>query len=342
MKPLIPFSRIVQDFFSQHLVAERNLSPHTVFSYRDAMKLLIQSVGRALRRPPDQLALEDFDAPRVRVFLDELERERHCSSRTRNQRLAAIKTFFRYVASIAPEHLERCRQIREIATKRVSREAVSYMEQEEMEAILEGIDLGSPRGLRDRTLLTLLYNTGARVQEIVDLDVEDIRFAPPPKVRLMGKGRKERDCPLWNQTVDLLRRSLAQRGISENSNKPLFINSRGQRLTRHGVTYILQRTLEHAKLHPEVTLPAKITPHTIRHTTAMQLLRAGVDITVIAAWLGHVDLRTTHQYVEIDLRMKHAAIAESNASLLDSFENGNLDSTLIGWLDTLGKGVRVM
>jgi site-specific recombinase XerD len=342
MKPLIPFSRIVQDFFQRHLVGERNLSPHTVFSYRDAMKLLIQSVGRSLHRSPDRLALEDFDAPRIRMFLEELERERHCSPRTRNQRLAAIKTFFRYVASLAPEHLERCRQIREIATRRVSHKAISYMEQKAMETILAGIDLRSPTGLRDRALLTLLYNTGARVQEIVDLGVTAIRFAAPAKVRLMGKGRKERDCPLWNQTVDLLRRYISQRRLPENSNTPLFINSRGQRLTRHGVAYILRRSLEHTTPHPEVALPTKLTPHIIRHTTAMELLRAGVDITVIAAWLGHVDLRTTHQYVEIDLRMKHAAIAESNAGLLDSFETGDLDSTIIEWLDALGKGIRVM
>jgi len=342
MKPLIPFSRIVQDFFRQHLVAERNLSPHTVLSYRDAMKLLIRSVMRSLHRSPDRLTLEDFDAQRIRMFLDELGHERNCSDNTRNQRLAAIKTFFHYVGSIAPEYLERCRQIRELATRRVSHRAISYIEQESMEAILQGIDLGSTQGLRDRALLTFLYNTGARVQETIDVNVADIRFAPPAKIRLMGKGRKERDCPLWNQTVDLLRRYIVHRRLPESSNTPLFINSRGQRLTRHGVAYILRRSLKHAKPHPEVTLPAKLTPHTIRHTTAIGLLRAGVDITVIAAWLGHVDLRTTHQYVEIDLRMKNAAIAESSAGLLDSFETGDLDSTLIEWLDALGKGARVM
>jgi len=217
------------------------------------MKLLIQSVMRSLRRSPDRLTLEDFDAQRIRTFLEELEHERNCSDNTRNQRLAAIKTFFHYVGSIAPEHLERCRQIREIATRRVSHRAISYMEQESMEAILEGIDLGSLRGLRDRALLTFLYNTGARVQETIDLNVIDIRFAAPAKVRLMGKGRKERDCPLWNQTVDLLRRYLGQQRLPENSNTPLFINSRGQRLTRHGVAYILRSSLEHAKPHPEVT-----------------------------------------------------------------------------------------
>jgi site-specific recombinase XerD len=224
--------------------------------------------------------------------------------------------------------------------KRVPHHAITYLEKEEMEAILEAIDLRSPTGLRDRTLLTLLYNTGARVQEIANIDVAHIRFSAPPKVRLMGKGRKMRDCPLWQQTVELLRRTLKERGISEDSKEPLFQNVRGRRLSRHGVAYILQRAVNSAKPQLTSVHPQKITPHVIRHTTAIQLLRAGVDITVIAAWLGHVDLRTTHHYVEIDIRMKHAAVAESAATLPDSVDDKELDSELIDWLDALGKGRR--
>lgn len=337
MKPSVHFTLIVQDFFQKQLVAERNLSSNTVLSYRDTVRLLLRSVSRSVRRSPDRLSLGDFDAARVRAFLDELECERHCSPRTRNQRLAAIKTFFRYAASVAPEHLDRCRQIREISLKRVSHEAITYLEKEEMEAILAGIDLSSKNGVRDRTLLTLPYNTGARVQEIVDLNAASIRFNMPPKVRLVGKGRKTRDCPLWQQTVELLQRNLVSRGLLEDSKEPLFTNVRGQRLSRHGIAYILQRAVRNAKSQPISKLGRTITPHTIRHTTAMQLLCAGVDITVIAAWLGHVDLRTTHHYVEIDLRMKQAAIAQSVAVLPDSIDGGEIDSNLIEWLDTLGK-----
>lgn len=331
---------IVQSFFQQHLVGERNLSPNTVLSYRDTMRQILDYLSRALGRPPDRLALADFDASRVRAFLDGIERDRNCSPRSRNQRLAAIKTFFRYVASVAPEHLERCRQIREVPAKRVPHRAVRYLEQDEMEAILAVPDLSSPDGLRNRMLLTLAYNTGARVQEMVDLDVAALRITASPKVRLMGKGGRERDCPLWTQTVDLLRRWLKQRGLAEGAKAPLLVNARGQRLTRHGIAYILKRAADRARLRPDATRPKNITPHTIRHTTAMQLLRSGVDMTVIAAWLGHADLRTTHTYVEIDLRMKQAAIAGTVTVLPESLDAGDLAPSLIAWLDALGRGQR--
>ncbi len=337
MKPTISLTRIVQDFFRQHLVAERDLSPHTVLSYRDCLRLLLKFIGQSLQRSADQITLDDIDAARVRAFLDTLERERGCSSNTRNQRLAAIRTFFRYVASVSPEHLDRCRQIRTIFRKRIPHQAVSYLEPGEIEAVLAGIDLQTRFGLRDLTLLTLIYNTGARVQEVVDLDVADIRFSVPPRVRLKGKGRKQRDCPLWTQTVQLLRRLLSSRRLAEDAREPLFTNARGHRLTRHGVAYILRRATLRVEVRPSTTrLPHGVTPHVIRHTTAMQLLRADVDITTIAAWLGHADLRTTHQYVEIDLRMKNAAMVEPTTILGDSIEPVELDSTLIAWLDALG------
>jgi len=170
----------------------------------------------------------------------------------------------------------------------------------------------------------------------VDLDAADIRFSAPAKVRLRGKGRRERDCPLWKHTVELLRRLLAERGLAEDAPEPLFTNMRGHRITRHGVAYILNRAADRVGARLNTPQPQSVTPHIVRHTTAMELLRAGVDITVIAAWLGHVDLRTTHQYVEIDLRMKNAAVVESTSILPDSFDAGELDSALLDWLDKLG------
>jgi site-specific recombinase XerD len=286
------------------------------------------------------LTFEDFDAARVRQFLDWLEASRQCKARTRNQRLAAIKAFFGYVASRAPEHLDRCRQIRDIAAKRIKHEAVRYLEESDMQAILKGIDPSSPDALRDSALLTLMYNTGARVSEIVDLDVVKLRLGAPPMVRLMGKGRKERDVPLWSQTVALLRQWLQLRGLPEDAKVPLFVNARGVRLTRSGITYILKRAVGHADLPPESTRPKSITPHVVRHTTAMHLLTSGVDITVISSWLGHSQLSTTHTYVEITNRMKQAAIAAATNILPESITTPYPPPALIEWLDALGRGQR--
>ena len=280
------FTVIVQAFFEQHLVAERGLSSNTILSYRDTMRLLLEYLTKELQRAPDRLTLEDFDTTRVRQFLDWLETSlRHCTARTRNQRLAAIKAFFRYVATRTPEHLDRCRQIRDISAKRVEHKTVRYLEESEMQAILKGIAPPAPDAVRDQALLTLMYNSGARVSEIVGLNVLDLRLGAAPKVRVMGKGQKERDCPLWSQTVELLRQWLKFRGLPENANAPLFVNARGERLTRSGIAYILKRAAQHADLPSDPTRPKNITPHVIRHTTAMHLLTSGVDdITVISAW----------------------------------------------------------
>lgn len=333
-----PFPSIVQAFFQQYLVAERNLSPNTVLSYRDGIRLLLRYVASRVGRDPDQLSMEDFDAERVRNFLDWLEKERKCSPRSRNQRLAAIKTFFRYVASTSPEHLDRCRQIREIATKRFAHRTPQYLEHAETKALLHAIDPQSRHGVRDQALLCLMFNTGARVQEIVDLNVSDLRLEPSAQVRLMGKGRKERTCPLWRETVVLLRGWIALRAGGAADRSPLFVNARGERITRHGIAYILARVARRANLQVSTPRLHRITPHTIRHTTAMELLRARVDITIIAAWLGHSDLSTTHGYVEIDARMKRAAIAATSSGFLPAGTPAKYPRpSVVEWLDALGR-----
>lgn len=300
---LPPLSALIQRFFQEHLIVERNASTNTVLAYRDAIKIFLCYASRTRGCSPDALDHEAFDVSTVRAFLVHLDTERGSATRTRNQRLAALKAFARYVASVAPEQLERCQRVRQIAPARVEHREVQYLDDDEVAQLLGGRrDLSR----RDRAMLLLLYNTGARVQELVDLDVGDLQLQPLPLIRLLGKGRKQRTCPLWSRTVVALNEWLAQRaGVTPDA--PLFLNARGRRFSRSGIAHVLRETARRANLAPRHA--ARITPHVVRHTTAMHLLRSGADITTIAAWLGHAQLNTTHGYVEISLRMKAAAIA---------------------------------
>jgi site-specific recombinase XerD len=332
----LPF--LIQQFFLQYLPVERNLSPNTILSYRDALKLLLRFISDLEGRSPDELTCEDLlDPERVRAFLRWLAEKRRCGAKTRNLRLSALRTFAHYVALRAPEYLERCRKIREIPRARVESLPVEYLEGEEMGGFVAAIDPASAAGLRDRALVLLLYNTGARVQEVVDLDVGHLRLDEVPCVRLFGKGRKGRTSPLWAKTVSALRGWIATRNRPA-SDAPLFLNSRGQRLTRSGVAYVLKRTALRAGLE-RPKHARQITPHVIRHTTAMHMLQAGVDLTAIASCLGHAQLSTTHCYVEVDLRMKQEALAAANA-IPELREGAYPSEDVITWLEQLGRRPR--
>lgn len=336
MKPLKPalasLQKLVQSFFEKHLTIERQASRNTVLAYRDSLKLFFQHAAERLGSTADQLDHTVLEVEVIRSFLEWLEVQRKCGARTRNHRLAAIKAFARYVASVAPEHLERCRRIRELLPAHFEHPEVKYLDDDEVLKLVKAIDPGA--GQRDRALLLLLYNTGARVQEIVDLDVCNIRLDPVPVVTLEGKGRKQRTCPLWARTVEALKAWLAVRG---DTGEPLFLNSQGRRLSRSGVAYLLRKLAANAEISPRHA--TRVSPHVIRHTTAMHLLQAGVDITTIAAWLGHAQLSTTHGYVEIDLRMKQKAIAA--AAALPELAQGKFPTgDLLAWLTALGKPKR--
>lgn len=332
MPTVISLQALVQDFFEKHLTVERHASRHTVLAYRDSLKLFLRHAAQRRGCTADQLDHAVLDVEEVRSFLEGLQVQRKCCARTRNQRLAAIKTFVRYVASVAPEHLERCRRIRELLPARFEHPEVKYLDDDEIFKLVRAID--PVTGLRDRALLLLLYNTGARVQEIVNLNLCDIRLDPVPVVTLEGKGRKQRTCPLWTRTVEALKAWLAERG---DADEPLFLNSHGRRLSRSGVTYILRKLTTNAEISPRHA--THVSPHVIRHTTAMHLLQAGVDITTIAAWLGHSQLSTTHGYVEIDLRMKQKAIAAAEA--VPELTQGRFPSgDLLTWLADLGRPKR--
>jgi site-specific recombinase XerD len=326
---IVSIQQLIQDFFEKHLTIERYASRNTVLAYRDALRLFLSYAAQRFECTADQLDHQILDVDIVRSFLGWLEKERKCSARTRNHRLAALKTFVRYVAFAAPEHAERCRRIRELSSARFEQPEVEYLEDEEVRGLVK-----AATERRDRALLLLMYNTGARVQEIIDLDVCDLRLDPVPVVMLEGKGRKQRTNPLLDRTVDSLRQWLAERGDAEG---PLFLNAQGRRLSRSGVAYILRKLAEHAGLVPQHA--ARVTPHVIRHTTAMHLLRSEVDITTIAAWLGHSQLTTTHGYVEIDLRMKQKALAATTA-LPDLTEGKYPEGKLLAWLAGLGRSRR--
>lgn len=300
---LPPLASLIQRFFQEHLVVERNASPNTVLAYRDSIKLFLCYTSQQRGCSPDALDHDAFDDSTVRAFLAHLVAERGSATRTRNQRLAALKALARYIASVAPEQLARCQRVRQLAPLRVEHREVQYLDDDEVALLL-----GGRRELsrRDRAMLLLLYNTGARVQELVDLNVSDLQLQPLPLIRLLGKGRKQRTCPLWSRTAVVLKEWLAQR-VDVTPAAPLFLNARGQRFSRSGIAHVLRVTAHRAKLAPRHA--ARVTPHVVRHTTAMHLLRSGADITTIAAWLGHAQLNTTHGYVEITLRMKAAAIA---------------------------------
>ena len=327
---IISVQQLVQDFFEKHLTIERNVRRNTVLAYRDAIRLFLHHATQRFECAVDQLDHAILDVDVVRSFLRWLEKERKCGARTRNQRLAVIKAFARYVASVAPEHLERCRRIRELPPARFEKPEVEYLIDDE---ILELVKVAT--GRRDRALLLLMYNTGARVQEIVDLDVCDIRLDPVPIVTLQGKGRKQRTCPLWARTVDTLEAWLTECG---DTGGPLFLNAQGRRLSRSGVAYILRKLAARAGFSPRHA--TRVTPHVIRHTTAMHLLHAEADITTLAAWLGHSQLDTTDGYVEIDLRMKQKALAATAAALPELTQGTFPEGDLLTWLAGLGRSRR--
>jgi integrase/recombinase XerD len=325
---IVSLPALVQDFFEKHLPVERHASRHTLLAYRDSLKLFLRHAAQRIGCAADELDFAVLEVDMVRSFLHGLEAQRKCSARTRNHRLAAIKTFVRYVASVAPEHLERCRRIRELRPAGFEHPEIKYLDDDEVLKLVK-----AAAGRRDRALLLLLYNTGARVQEIVDLDLCDLRLDPVPIVTLEGKGRKQRTCPLWTRTVEALQAWLAERG---GEGEPVFLNAQGRRLSRAGVSYILRKLADRVGVCPRNS--KSVSPHVIRHTTAMHLLHAGVDITTIAAWLGHSQLSTTHAYVEIDLRMKQKAIATLAVPELTQGTFPKAD--LLAWLAILGRSRR--
>ena len=303
------FAVLLRDFFLRRLVSERGVSAHTVASYRDSFELLLRFVARRTGRSPATLDVEDLDAPLVLAFLDHLETERGNCCRTRNARLTAIRSFMRYVAMRSPTALAVAQRVLAIPTKRVDVPVLGHLTREEMDAILDAPSTTTWSGQRDRVLLAVLYNTGARVSELTRLCVADVLLDRECAVLLHGKGRKERVVPLWKSTARALRGWLVR--IERSPSSPVLPSRAGSALSRSGVAYRLRLAVALAKERCPSLATRRVSPHTVRHTTAMHLLQAGVDLSVIALWLGHESPNTTHRYLEADLQTKEAALAKA-------------------------------
>ena len=294
----------------EYLTDVKNLSSNTRRSYRDTFCLVFPFVARQARKTVDQLIVEDISPERVRLFLLDLERTRHSSIRTCNQRLAAIHSLAQFIELYSPEHIQWCGQIMAIPFKKAPRPLIPYLEKMEMDALLSASEGLIPQQCRDHAILLFLYNTGARADEAAQLTIADLDLAYVPgrdhsSTVIRGKGNKLRRCPLWQQTVNEITPLIKGRDPTEH----VFLNRRKQPITRFGIHTLVERYAERASKQVPSLNTKRVSPHTIRHTTATHLLRAGVDINTIRAWLGHVSINTTNIYAETDLEMKAKALA---------------------------------
>lgn len=295
----------VRRFLLEYLVAERNLARNTQVSYRDTLTLLLPFVSSQAVVPIERLAVSEVSADRVRAFLDHIERERGCSVVTRNQRLSTIHSLARFIGMRSPEHLDWCSQVRSIPFKKAAKNIIGYLDKHEVEALLRAPIRSTSLGARDYALLLFLYNSGARADEAASLRVSNLSLGTSPSVRILGKGNKWRVCPLWPVTVATLQPLVAGKGADDQ----VFRGRTGDPMTRFGVHRIVKTYANQVAVHVESMQGKRISPHSMRHTTAVHLLRSGVDINTIRAWLGHVSLDTTHVYAEVDLDMKAKALA---------------------------------
>ena len=326
----------IKRFFSHYLPVQKGLAANTILAYRDAVKLLLCYAADTLHKDVEDLCVEDIGESLVLQFLDHLENTRTCSARTRNARLAAIRALFSFIAREKPSLLLHCQLIRTIPIKRIQHKTVGYLEENEMQALLNTVEITSRSGVRDKALLLLLYNTGARVSEIVGLKEADLRLDGVAQIKLLGKGNKYRSCPLWDETVEALDDYLNQRTAKDPAEKQLFLNANGSPITRFGVRYIILQYAEKAKGKCPSIASKTVSPHTIRHTTAMHLLRSGNDVNMVSYWLGHADINTTHIYVEIDMEMKRQMLQKLGVPAVKKPPQWHKPDVL-QWLDRLAK-----
>jgi integrase/recombinase XerD len=329
---------LLHSFFEDHLKCQKGLRPNSVKSYRDALMLFLRFVAEECRKRVSRLSLEDLTCERVLGFLDGLETRRNNHIRTRNQRLAVLKTFFEYVVHRMPEGFSEAHRIAAIPVKRTPPAEMRFMDRDEVESLFASLPSAGTSALRDRALLQFLYNTGARVQEVSDLRIKNLEMHAAPRVHLHGKGDKWRTCPLWKETAQLLKELLNDRNSSV-PDSPVFTSRQGQPLTRFGI-YKIVRRLTDSLVKPSKGRPQRrVSPHCFRHTTAVHLLESGVEPNVIRGWLGHVGLDTTNRYAEITLRMKQEALEACQPPIANGASprknKWHDDAELLGWLKSL-------
>lgn len=329
--PLGPF---VRRFLLEEVVADRNLTLNTQRSYRDSIRLLLRFLHEHHAIEPTRVTVEQITAAVARTFLAHLEDQRGNSVSTRNQRLAAIHSLFRFVARQVPELVDHAAQIHAIPLRRSAAPTMAYLEKLEIDALLAVPDRRRPQGQRDYALLLFLYNTGARATETAELAVGAVALDAAPSVRFLGKGRKTRTCPLWPHTTKTLRHLLGAR-LDGPRDEPVFRNVRGEPVTRFGIHDLIARTVRKAAETTPSLRAKRVSPHTLRHTTAVHLLRAGVDINTIRAWLGHVSLETTNRYAEVDLETKAKALETCAVTNSDRTPAWRKDKDLMAFLSSL-------
>jgi site-specific recombinase XerD len=306
MRTASHFSSLVQCFFTQHLCEHKQVSPRTITAYRDAFRLLFAFMQDRTGRPPSDLEITDLDAPDVLAFLEYLESVRANTPRSRNARLTAIRSFFRFASVRDVDHLAIINRVLAIPTKRTDRPLITFLTRSEIDVILASTDLETWLGSRDHALLLTMYNTGARASELTNLKCGQVSFGSPTMIQLHGKGRKDRSVPLWPQTSRVLQQWF--RVLQADENAFAFPSIRLSVLSADALDRVVQRAVAKAIPKCPDLAQKRVTPHVIRHTTALHLLQSGVDIAVIALWLGHESIETTHGYVEADLELKQRAL----------------------------------
>jgi len=333
MKPT-PFPQLLHAFFHDWLVQQRNVSHHTVLSYRDSWRLFLRFVAARKAISVAKLRLEDFTANEILAFLQHAEQERKATIGTRNCRLAALRSFFVFVADREPLASAQCSEVLRIPTKRGPKPAICSLDEDEITAILAQPDRSKVGGRRDHLLLAILYNAGARIQEALNLSPGALRLDPPFQARLFGKGRKERVCPLWPETVALLKDFLKRNPRAEG--EPIFANRYGRPLGAAGARFKLKQYVKTAAAKVPSLAAKRVSPHIFRHSTAVSLVAAGVDVTVIRSWLGHASLDTTNRYARADLETKRKALEKVEGSTkLGTPPRWKRDAELMAWLDSL-------
>ncbi len=335
------FAKYLTRFFSEYLVGERGSSTHTIRSYSNTFSHLLEFMDKMEHIKAETLLLDHFDRKVVLRFLDWLQTGKQCSNATRNQRLAALHSFFKYMQYEDVKRISRWQEILSIKVKRHERKSVHYLTVEGIKLLLEQIPTGNPTGRRNLALISLMYDTGARVQEIINLSPSSLRMDKPACLTLFGKGNKKRIVPLQDNQVNLLQGYMKENLLdnSANNQRPLFANNRGGRLTNAGITYILKLYADMArKVKPE--LIPQISPHTLRHSKAMHLLQAGVNLIFIRDMLGHVSIQTTEIYARADSKQKREALEAAYIDVIPNKDEQGLwdkDSSLKIWLKNLCK-----
>lgn len=336
MKPT-DFALKLTDFLSKYLPEQKNVSLNTIKSYRDVFSLFLRYCRDHKILHPEKITLDVIDVPLVLEFLEYVETDRHCSVRTRNHRLSVLHAFFRYLQVEDPARLLVCQRILSIPLKRCATSAVNYLEKDDLLAIISQPDVSTAQGRRDLVLLCVLYDSGARVQELVDITIQDLRLDSPAQIRLTGKGRKTRIVPLMSDTVHLLTEYMKEHKLDHTGlvDLPLFFNRNGNPLSCSGVRYILRKYI--LSLGRQVPLAVKsVSPHTLRHSKGMHLLQAGNPVTTIQAILGHVDIRSTEIYAKADIEMKRKALQKvdkvADSKMLPFWQE---NKGLMSWLSSL-------